>query len=293
MQGLDEFMLRVGHLKVLCNIAIESSTSRFRLERETASYLTEFVEVSQEDALVVAEYLNKKRLCPTEENKNETGEYRYPDLRITRDSEDKLIVQDILGNPVRIWWQDFCFSAHNVISKVGTVTTTSRAGGKTGLSHIFDWAELCGLISKTGQLSVAARLLPKLSNQTSGLRWVKNPYVLGNEKVLLAFALLQEDFDVFSRLIVMLHQVQFPLKKRQAMELFAGVVESLVIESEAARYLSSRQGYQINELSRDLGHAAKRSKTSIASHSTTWHRVSSRLETYVDLGLLTKVAEHG
>jgi hypothetical protein len=289
IQGLDEFMLRTGHLKVVCNIAVESSLTRYRLERETSSYLTELVEVPLEVVPIAAEYLKKKNLCQTEEKYGAVDSYRYPELKVVTGPDGKPIVEDIRGIPVRLWWQDLCFAADDIPSKVGTVTTTAKAGGKTGLSHIFDWAELSGLISKSGQLTVTARLLPKLGNQTAGLRWVKNPYILGNEKLLLAFMLLQEDIDVSSRLILRLAEADFPLKKRQAMELFAGLVESLVTESEAATYLSSRQQYQISELARDLEQAARRSRTSIARHSTTWHRVSSRLESLVDFGLLTKV----
>src|SRR4051812_19980841 len=107
MQGLDEFMLRAGHLKVLCNIAVESSTSRFRLERETSSYLTALVEVAPRSIPTLAEYLRKKNLCPVE-GARDNDEYRYPELQLVSSAEGVIGVQHISGGPVRVWWQDLC-----------------------------------------------------------------------------------------------------------------------------------------------------------------------------------------
>ena len=38
--GLDEFMLRLGHLKVLCGVAAQAGGSRSRVRRETVRTLT-------------------------------------------------------------------------------------------------------------------------------------------------------------------------------------------------------------------------------------------------------------
>lgn len=288
LQGLDEFMLRTGHLKVLCNVAIEYSASRVRLEREVAAFLTAQVDVGPQDLPHLGEYLDAKNLCPKADGDDIT-EYRYPTLRVSS-VEGKPRVFAIDGAPVRVWRQDAYLASGSVVSKVGAVTTTAKAGGKTGLSHIFDWAELCGLVSRAGQLSIAARLLPRINGQTDGMLWQTNPYELGPEKLLIAFSLFQEDMDVLSRLVVQLSETEFPLKKRTAMQMFSSLVERLVDESESASYLGSRQQSQISELARDLEQAARRSRTTVATHSTTWHRVSSRLESLVDFGFLTKRA---
>ena len=59
--GLDEFMLRLGHLKVLCNVSAEVDGSLTRIERETAAVLTKPIVIQPDDNLVI-EYLKSKNL---------------------------------------------------------------------------------------------------------------------------------------------------------------------------------------------------------------------------------------
>jgi hypothetical protein len=114
---------------------------------------------------------------------------------------------------------------------------------------------------------------------------------LHNEKIILGFPLISADIDVFSRFLIRLAQSPFPLKKREAARLFSTTIADLVAEADAANYLSARQRFQLADLLRDLRKAARRSEDRLGETSTAWHRVSSRLETYVDLGFLQKFGE--
>lgn len=298
MPGLDEFMLRIGHLKVISSVASEFGGARHRVERETASVLTNLTAVPADKASSVAIYLREKKLCAVSESdgtipaSDGRERYRYPELILRREGATWTVRSAISDKPVVIWWQDFCLAEAGVESKVGAITAVARPGSKTGLSHVMDWAEQCGLISTTAQASPAARLIAKLDGKTNGANWVGNPYVLQNERIILGFLLISADIDVFSRFVVRLAtQASFPLKKREAARLFAATISDLVTEADAASYLSARQKFQLADLLRDLRKAARRSRGDLGDTSTSWHRTSSRLETYVDLRLLRKPSE--
>ena len=146
---LDEFMLRLGHLKVLCNVACELASSKHRIFTGTAEILTRKVGIPQNSEGIVADYLKRKKLCSViTDSERRTGfpdkDFRYPDIAVISDCSGAETVRsiDTGEDSPRIWWQDLCLADKNVCSKVGAVTTEAKSGGTTGLSHIFDWAEL-------------------------------------------------------------------------------------------------------------------------------------------------------
>src|SRR5438046_1979820 len=63
LAGLDEFMLRLGHLKVICGIASQGAGSLLRLKKEVSQALTRFVTVPPDIEQAVANYLLNKELC--------------------------------------------------------------------------------------------------------------------------------------------------------------------------------------------------------------------------------------
>ena len=288
MHGLDEFMLRTGHLKVVSNVASEVGGARHRVERAAAEMLMSSTEVPSSQLEQVSRYLELKHLCPIQRDDPavDTSRFRYPDL----------IVADVSGVSVRssgvqaieIWWQDFCLSDPRVRSAVGGVTAEAKSGSKTGLSHVFDWAESLGLLSSSAQATPMGRLLAKLQGNTSGMRWLENPYILLEDRVILGFLLLTADLDVFSRFICRLAGSTFPLTKRAGARQFAAAVVDLVDEVDAATYLGTRQQFHLGDLLRDLQRSARRNAAQLGDTSIAWHRAASRLETYVDLGFLAK-----
>ncbi|MCL4795646.1 MAG: hypothetical protein KJZ84_13870 [Bryobacteraceae bacterium] len=296
--GLDEFMLRLGHLKVLSNVATEMSGSRYRVEKATAELLTSDSTVGPEEIPALTEYLYRKRLCVSrsasvstcEDFEGEAQEVRYPGLVIEELPAGALRLTDgkDASNAATVWWQDRCLASPDVPSKVGAITVSAKSGSKTGLSHIIDWAEATGLISSTAQATPEARLLAKLDGKCNGESWIGNPYIISTDRILLSFIVLSSDLDIFSRLLVALAATTWPLKKRQAAVLFAKTLEGLVDEADGARYLTSRQKFHLTEQLRELERAARKKSGDVGGASTTWHRTASRLETYVDLGILTK-----
>lgn len=289
IHGLDEFMLRTAHLKVVSNVAAEVGGARHRVEREASDVFTSFSQVQPSQLAQLAEYLEYKHLCEVEAegSTNEKPRYRYPELIVGRTSAGHF-VRSRTGGPVEVWWQDLCLSDPRSRSMVGSVTASGKSGSKTGLSHVFDWAESAGLLSTSGHPTPIGRLLAKLDGKTRGLEWLQNPYVLGFDKILLAFVLITADLDVFSRFIVRIAEGPFPLKKRSAARLFAATVTDLVEEADQASYLGSRPRFHIGDLIRDLRKSARRNDSDLGDTSISWHRAASRLETYVDLGFLAK-----
>ena len=292
--GLDEFMLRLGHLSSLCALAAELRGTWARTERELGNALTEFVVVPDELAKPVAAYLKMKRLCAIQGGSaaepGEDPDYRYPELIVMSDEVgDRLVSEQ--GDAPKVWWQDLCLASPGVRSRVGAVTIgRSKSGSKTGVSHLTDWAHLLNLATNSGELSAEGHLIASLGRLRVNDHWVQNPYVVGTERLVFAHLLFSSDFDVFSRLVPNLVTQGTPIKRQSGAQVFARTVSEIVDEAENAKYLSGQQVYRITQHLRDLESAGKKGglDKGIGASSTAWHRAASRLESYVDLGLLEK-----
>src|SRR6476620_12726368 len=90
LAGLDEFMLRLGHLTVTCVAASESAGSRYRLEENLKQRLVAPTIIDPAANKAVAEYLLAKNLIPNDANATEN--VRYPDLRVVGDVSSKSVV---------------------------------------------------------------------------------------------------------------------------------------------------------------------------------------------------------
>jgi hypothetical protein len=290
MLGLDEFMLRIGHLKVVANVATEMGGVRHRVERAVAEALTCLTDVPSSQLSQVSTYLGLKNLCPVAngQQQSERVRYRYPNLVLTQTDSGLMVQSVVKDEPIKIWWQDSCLSDPRLPSMVGNVTTSAKFASKTGLSHVFDWAESLGLLSTSGQSTPLARVLVKLEDRTKGMQWLENPYLLGTDRIALGLLLIPADLDIFSRLVIQLASATFPLKKRSAARIFASTIAALVEEADHATYLGPRQQFHLADLLRDLKRSARRRDAQLGDTSISWHRAASRLETYVDLGLLAK-----
>lgn len=293
--GLDEFMLRTGHLRTLCCIASEHGGPWSRIQRELSVALASPVAISQQSSAEIADYLRHKKLCPIAEEgevvKEATRKLRYPRLlvRIHRSGESIGVeCTDTDDGACCIWWQDACLAAPGIPSRVGAVTISAKAGSKTGSSHICDWAQALDLITASGQLTPEGELLARLHGGHLGQEgWLTNPYLIHPDRIILAYQHLIADFDVFARLAKKLGEVSGPIRKALACELFASTMMELGIEAETAAYLPASQQFRVLRQVRELEDAAKKGDH-VAKSSIVWHRASSRLETYVDLGLLCK-----
>ena len=292
LAGLDEFMLRLGHLKVLCAVAADVGGSWFRVNREAAKVLTKPFPIPINAVESIADYLRRKRLCPVvqvtadSEKSIEVAKYRYPDL-VVEVAESELRLKSLTENPT-IWWQDLCLASPGIQSRVGGITISAKGGSKTGLSHISDWAQFIGLISRAGEISPIGRLIVNLRVDAPDVELSSNPYIVGLERLALGFTIIGADIDCFSRLAPKLLRSKAPIRKADGAQIFAATVQEIAQEAREARYLSVGRKNNLYENMRDLEHATRRGKRKLGSTSTAWHRASSRLESYVDLGLLDK-----
>jgi len=294
LSGLDEFMLRGGHLIVLTRVAHDMGASWRRIHRELAKVLSGNVVVSGAENADVAEYLAEKKLCRNASSKS--GSYnednlRYPHLEVLRLSSGRLEVRHIApGSEVEVTWQDRNLADRRVRSRVGAITWNAKAGSKTGLSHVTDWAELLELVNGAGQLSPVGRLIATLTGATNLKYEEWNPYVFGHEKIFLAYEYFRRDFDIFARFAPRLVEAN-RLTKARSQELFVLALMEACKDAEKSRTISSRQKFELHRQLRDLERSARRSDKKTVETSTGWHRAASRLETYTDLGLLEKAKD--
>lgn len=293
LAGLDEFMLRAGHLVVLCRIAGEVGGSWARIKREAIERFSVLVNVPQEDIPFVAHYLSIKELCPKKGDATPSkAECRYPNLEVYEDELGRLLVRSTSDSSiVRVFWQDRNLAASGVRSRVGGLTWSARSGSKTGLSHICDWAQFLELIDSSGHLTPMGRLLIGISSHSSKPFCDWNPYVFGPEIVFIGYQYLKMDLDLFARLVVLALSEFSPMSKSACRRLFVAALKSAVEEAEKSRGLSPSVSFQIYQQFRDLERAAAKSSTAIESTSTSWHRTASRVEMLTDLGLLEKITE--
>lgn len=284
--GLDEFMLRLGHLSMICRIATADGGSAYRFERAIASKFSELVLVPNDLVPAFARYLRAKGLSPIEDKKKSDKEtvYRYPDLRvIDPGGPNETVVSD--HGELRGQWQDVNLAHPDVPSKVGAISFGGKKGSKTALSHILDWGNFLGLFNPAGALTNFGQLIGKYDELTGTPN--ANPYILGAEKLILGFLIVREDFDVFATMIGLLANEREVLRKQDAMRLYTKAVTILSDQAEKSRDLSQRRRQELFSLWREV--KPKRSDDDQVT-STSWHRISARLENFVDLGLLRKEA---
>ncbi len=289
--GLDEFMLRLGHISVAVVAAEEVGAYRHRIVRRFEEIVTKPTKVSSHDQQL-ADYLAAKGLCAIsgatkkyEQDRGKPKPPRYPDL-ILCGSEKAFTIGSISGRTPEVWWQDFCIASPNVRSRVGAITTKGRAGSKTGTSHVMDWAEFLEFLDSSGRATMLGRVLSSALglSDTSRLEG-QNPYILGDEKIFFAYQFLVTDFDFLVALLPALAASSEPITKSSGSKLLVTVVQALY--GGLDRNASTARVNAIRSLYRDAMKKGRGSELE-PNYATAWHRISSRLEMLVDIGLLCK-----
>jgi hypothetical protein len=281
--GLDEFMLRLGHLVTLARVSKEVTHRSTRLEREFAGALTEPVLLTESDSSCVGAYLSEKRLCPDGDEEESKRVFRYPHLRVEKGNTSNVI--SINEDPLSVWAQDYFLADPSVLSRVGAVTVDARSRSSTGASHIIDWALILGLLHKNLDSSWELQLLARVGSEAES-----NPYVLrASSKVILGYCLFGADLDLLVRFAANITAHQGPIKKRTGAQLYASAVKQLCEDAEEQHYLTAGKKFAIFSQLKELQHALRTDREAeLGSSSTAWHRAASRLESLVDLGLITK-----
>lgn len=281
LEGLDEYMLRLGHMTLLIETAKSKGGSRRRLERALGAVLTATTTVPDDAFRTVCRYLEK--------SKNRRYSNKIECRQVGKNGGQELVSVDPASGDPEMWLQDFLIAQPEVRSHVGAVTIKSKPGSKTGISHLLDWADALNLVSRSGRLTSMAELIAGMRPSTNPTDLSTNPYHLGFEKIPLGFAYIWSDFDVFCNLVSRLAEVEREISKEAATQFYVETVESLAKVADQTRALQVRQSKPIRRLWRDLEQPARKEKKLLRSEtSTAWHRASSRFETLVDLGLLTK-----
>ena len=291
LAGLDEFMLRVGHLSCVCALASELRGSWTQTERELGEELTRLTLVDPGCEHHVAMYLAEMELCRViEDDAATTGDrdYRYPSLTVSiKSGLPRLAAAQ--GETKSVWWQDLCLSSPDVRSRVGAVSINkAKSGSKTSLSHIMDWVGILNLATQSGELSAEGHLVASLGCFRANESWIRNPYVIGVEKIIYAYLLLSADLDVFQRLTHFLLSEKPPIRKQAGTAALIKTAAQISDDAESSQ-LTTQEIYRLSQHIRDLDVGGQRSASGKAvGGSTAWHRTASRLEMYIDLGLLEK-----
>jgi hypothetical protein len=302
--GLDEFMLRLGHLKVLAQLLPDMSVSKERVVRRLAARLQAPTPVAAEDVLGVGRYLIAKKLSWVAAGgsivAHPHSKARYQNLTVHKgDSGEPVSITAVGSAPPAIWYQDWAIAQPDTRSKVGAVTFEVReSANKSGVSHVVDWAELVGVTNPRLGLTAVGRALGAVCTHlaVSNSGESANPYVVGAERVLFLWLLFMQDGDVLLRLVREIVAERSAIDKAQSKEIMKRVFKSLHAEmSRTPGGVSSRVARAVRDLQEDLGlgrggvgDLSKREVT-----STMWHRVSSRLEALTDVGVLEKCDSTG
>lgn len=286
LAGLDEFMLRPGHLSAICRIATTDGGSAFKFERAVTSKFCELVPVHDELKPAFARYLRVKGLSRVEASakggSEKEADYRYPALRVVDPGKaGETVVSD--DGEVMGQWQDVSLADPGVPSKVGAISFGGKRSSKTGLSHLFDWGGLLGLFNDAGALTNFGQLIGKFFDVVGTPD--ANPYAFGQERLIFGFLIVREDFDMFATLVELLALETDTLRKQSAMRLYVRAVSLLSERAEASRDLSQGRRQDLFSLWREV--KPKREGDDQMA-STAWHRIAARLENLVDLGLLRK-----
>lgn len=292
LPGLDEFMLRTGHLWVLCECACSLGGGARKIQSEVQSIISTPTAIPDERIHSVGEYLSRKKLCRTRDAKDipgdgDTREFKYPRLEVCVEADGSYVLNSLDAAERTIEWQDICISDLRVRSKVGALARAGKSGSKSGVSHIYDWAEQLELIDSSGQPTPTGRLYARAGGFL-GETDTFNPYAFGPAVLIVAFQYFSRDLDLFAKLGALLLAHRGPIKKAAAREMFGEALIAVCAELEISRSASGTATYAVFQQLRDLERAARKSRTEIGATSTAWHRAASRLESLVDFGLLVK-----
>ncbi len=302
--GVDEFMLRTGYLKLVALIANKAGGDPLRVERQLAEFLGRPYPLRLEEIPFMAKYLYEKSLCdvrlPDGTVRETKQKGRYKGLEVVFDSAgDPTIIRDRRGSDsVSVWWQDSALASPQLPSAVGAVTFSSRThGAKTGLSHIIDWASQLEIINRRGTLTVYGQTLHSVSEALRGGRRFEdlsyNPFVLEEERVIIAHLLFRRDADIIVRLLPKLVN-RCAIRKSEARAIFIDVAKELHADLQTVGTIGRALEWRrcAARLVKELQRAPRRGADPVDS-STAWHRAASRFESLVDLGLLTKLDAQG
>lgn len=298
--GLDEFMLRLGHLKVLVEVLGKTSGNRSRIGRLLAERLTRPVAVTPAHEQALGDYLLRKKLATVVRADGTfvraRPKARYASLRVSLDDRDCIasLRDPAREHGVEVWFQDFAIADPATRSKVGAVTADTREiTNKSGVSHLVDWAAAIGLANRRLGLTALGRAFAKVSGWSSSAPASdapQNPYVIGEEGFALAWILFAADGDVLTRLILKLAG-RTSIVKSDAIELIVEIAQEQEAETSRPGDMTSVAAKRVvRSFREELGIDPRRRE---GGTSTAWHRVSSRLEALTDLGFLVKRDDSG
>lgn len=299
--GLDEFMLRLGHIKVLLKPLKTTYGNRTRIARDLAIALTSKVNVPTNAIAELGVYLMNKKLAQVRRSDGSItrahprARYCLLTVVLSPDGTVSSIEPPPNERNLNIWYEDLCLADGRLPSKVGAVTVDTREiSNKSGVSHLVDWSVILGVANRRLGLTAVGRAIEIVyAESLTASPLNSNPYLMGAEKLAFARALFAADGDFLGRLILRLAE-RSSLSKTEAMTLGIEIADSMLAEANrSVNLVSVATSRLVRDLKADVSGNAVRESQKAKPSSSAWHRMSSRLEALVDIGFLTKIDLQG
>ncbi|MDG6906773.1 MAG: hypothetical protein JRN20_13415 [Nitrososphaerota archaeon] len=282
-EHLDNFMIRLGHLKAIAitfDYKIRSKDSAVRRTKEAICREVRLRVDSDDD---LSSYISQKSF------EGVRRKSRFDDIAKTETGaliwrSGRLRNQQVTDYGFQL--QDVYLSSNLLPSNLGAVP-------EENIHELVDWASWLGLLSRSNYAkTVWGELLSSITppSEIAALRDGKrspNPYLIGRERSFFLFILLGLDGGIILRMLRSTNEDQ-EFTRDSVLATFLSNLQEL------SRVLSGHGTYGVvNELRdlRELTDTIKRELDSKSRPITGLMRVSPRLENLVDLGILDNVSK--
>jgi len=286
LQPLNNFMIRLGYLKILTFIASKKQHYEL-LERKIRNLFFQTIRINLNEEVSIKNYIANKKLYFS--GRKRKG--RYSDISLVESDTAEIYFktqpeEKIHNYPVNIL--DLLLSDNNLYSHLGAISEET-------INEVVNWSVYFGILKEGWyEPTLDAKIIKNLSddkdfqvfshkNEELSFYRKHNPFVLKNEKYYLCQKVIENDFLLFQKLLPDLIE----LKKFSRIEAGMMYKDALVkiydeISEIPSRYLFEKKKIirnTIKTIDEEYRNKSKRFMVGI-------QRISPRLENLVDLKLL-------
>ncbi len=292
---LNNFMIRLGHLKAIASVASTRSENISFYERKLYRVIGTRFRVTLTDHPDVQRYITQKAFHGRER------ESRFSDVSTRQLQDGTLDLVWSSGSQKGSQVLEYSVEAQDFYLADSSLPSNLGAASEENMKEIIPWASWLGLINEhTYSIQTLGQLLLNLTppEELAAFRQPaidKNPYSINGkngQRFLFLFLLLSRDGDLLCRLYPKLSQsgrfsrvdaVRFLV---ESLEELKGVLRKTEPLGYLAEMKSIKELVETVEAERDEKERGKRKR-----ELTGMQRVSPRLENMVDLGILDNVSE--